>query len=906
MRVSFTSCIILVRLSAGSNQGESALSLSTVANEHSVKRVNRLPEPHESLRNLFEANAEIAEDSLFCQKLKSEYELSQMYRASLDKGLWEIIKPRLMDKTAKCQLGLIQAFVYSLFMEGKEMSLEEALVSRQTQINGLESMCDDPKHQEHLSSFFRSLYSWLPEYGSKMVAWTICPILFLPIVLEEVGGLFEMRKSILKLTESMPGPDLWNRFGLPEVFSRYPRREILDIATALVVPGTDSKEYDGIESFCVYQSLVIAGLKMYGFDEGYVRLSEICSLSPATVCDSLKENRLADISVNMGRWTDSPFPRIINLAESVGHENSGCLRFLAPIIAEGISKAILSQEVDSLLEARSNLDGLDKFCDLNMIQYLSGLTSNLGLLFFACNHKPVDTLCSRLATESFFFGTWNDKLVGSRFAQARFIEDIVNSGLVAAVNTAKEESCKKSLIGYIQGIMNIAVISWKVSLADFHTAADKVFFEDEFCLPQQDKLVKLRRNDPSFYRSACPNLPPLESSVLRTLANSIQYKGISSRLDVNRATALSDSLPLLCSVYADSSYPTSVYFNGEVGIDVKGLTRDWFTQVAGIAAGIGTTNPDSPNEIIKDIVGDLFIRRAEAKYIQFSAGADTEYLLFNDNKGPLNDDAREHYYAFGRLMALAFIKREQLGIPLPIFFFAKLLNGAITLKDLSPNEHEWANFAFNFIQHIKALPEGMKLENPYYGYYDEDHAHEEFENVDKDNVEEAISLAASSVLPQFTEEMLTEIRKGFEYFVPLDQIRRYFTPEHFKLLIVGEDNLDVAALKRLAERPPYGGMMGDSYYPKRVSEDVFNWLFDWLKDQPRDIHRRFMRFVTGSSSLSARTIKVTGPDLSTQGLMPLAHTCFNHISLPFYSDLKQLSEKLEEAIQNANYGGVEQ
>ena len=130
--------------------------------------------------------------------------------------------------------------------------------------------------------------------------------------------------------------------------------------------------------------------------------------------------------------------------------------------------------------------------------------------------------------------------------------------------------------------------------------------------------------------------------------------------------------------------------------------------------------------------------------------------------------------------------------------------------------------------------------------------------------------------------------------------------EHFKLLIVGEDNLDVAALKRLAERPPYGGMMGDSYYPKRVSEDVFNWLFDWLKDQPRDIHRRFMRFVTGSSSLSARTIKVTGPDLSTQGLMPLGHTCFNHISLPFYSDLKQLSEKLEEAIQNANYGGVEQ
>ena len=51
-----------------------------------------------------------------------------------------------------------------------------------------------------------------------------------------------------------------------------------------------------------------------------------------------------------------------------------------------------------------------------------------------------------------------------------------------------------------------------------------------------------------------------------------------------------------------------------------------------------------------------------------------------------------------------------------------------------------------------------------------------------------------------------------------------------------------------------------------------------------------MRFVTGNASLTAKPIKITGPEYPDQGVMPLGQSCFSEISIPFYGSQKELAE----------------
>ena len=118
----------------------------------------------------------------------------------------------------------------------------------------------------------------------------------------------------------------------------------------------------------------------------------------------------------------------------------------------------------------------------------------------------------------------------------------------------------------------------------------------------------------------------------------------------------------------------------------------------------------------------------------------SDYLVLNIAKSPLTEKTRAEYFAFGRLIAIAFIKKEQLGILLPVFFFSKMLLGTVSDIDFFPEEAEWVKSAHNFIKLCNNG--GIEMENH---YKDDEYITEEMVNQNK--IDEIMSKAPNTFMP---------------------------------------------------------------------------------------------------------------------------------------------------------------
>jgi len=129
------------------------------------------------------------------------------------------------------------------------------------------------------------------------------------------------------------------------------------------------------------------------------------------------------------------------------------------------------------------------------------------------------------------------------------------------------------------------------------------------------------------------------------------------------------------------------------------------------------------------------------------------------------------------------------------------------------------------------------------------------------------------------------MRAGFQTMFHLDMVKTTYTARDLKLLIAGSDSLNIGELKAAAvarmDQPP-------------VKMQSFHWLFEWLAEQPISSQRLFMRFVTGSPSLSVRPLEFSGLPLGS--MFPLSHTCMHWIELPEYQTRAELEATMNEAI----------
>ena len=626
------------------------------------------------------------------------------------------------------------------------------------------------------------------------------------------------------------------------------------------------------------------------FDPYIINFAVSCTEDKGHVCGFLQA--MDKVSNGLSQvWQEaivsSAFPGLSDLASS---DDRRCIFLSWPLLDVAWEKylsikRLSNNEIEKVV--RSAIPQLDRICDQN--RYMWSLYPHIGILCSA----SIDEVCSGQ-----FSGATDWVLEG--FPEA--LDVVVPNIYVCQELALQIMNFVWENVGQMRPL-SISATAFPNVERFCQVDPDSGYYQRDYLriamlcsFPIRDICSKMIDDESLLYGpNPLPGLPALMRTIIRSLGDDgvveecrtllytilpqLPRRYVGGRLDVDRRRAFSDSLPLLTSLTAPKYYPTSVYFNGEEGIDAGGLRRDWFGRIAAIVS----------EPISDDKAGNLFkfTETSGEKLLQLNLDPDQ---MASEGRGisgaaglQLTPFGRSVYYAFGRLMAIAFIQREQLGMALPSFFFAKLLNGVITLDDLSPEEEARKTSLEKFAADFEKRDPGDVLESG--GIFPDQISSQ---TITKQNVHAVMNQLADSLIPNV---IMDHIRSGFDHAVRIDLVRARFLPRHLKLLIAGESELDVDELETIAKRD-------DDMPPSDVAFDL---LFEWLRLQKTSTHRQFMRFVTGSPSLSARRLTIRGPAVD-QGMLPKPHTCSGQLDLPNYTTIEELNEKMLLAIASEEMG----
>ena len=179
--------------------------------------------------------------------------------------------------------------------------------------------------------------------------------------------------------------------------------------------------------------------------------------------------------------------------------------------------------------------------------------------------------------------------------------------------------------------------------------------------------------------------------------------------------------------------------------------------------------------------------------------------------------------------------------------------------------------------------------------------------VTNDNIEEYLEANLKYRLLGRTRTQLTELFLGFFDVVP-EPALTVFDPNELELMLCGLPEIDMADWQA---NTIYSGL----YESKGRAHQSVNWFWDIIRDDfDQEMKARLLQFVTGTSGVPSRGFSVLqGNDgnikkFAIHGVhtsnfpFPRAHTCFNRIDLPMYSNRKEMAEKLRIAVTSAAIG----
>ncbi|CAD7927436.1 unnamed protein product [Amoebophrya sp. A120] len=364
-------------------------------------------------------------------------------------------------------------------------------------------------------------------------------------------------------------------------------------------------------------------------------------------------------------------------------------------------------------------------------------------------------------------------------------------------------------------------------------------------------------------------------------------------LKVRRDNLIQDTLMKLGAATPSSfRKQLKVVFEGEQGVDEGGVQKEFF-------------------QLLLDQLYD-------PNYAMFNYNPDNKTYWFN--LGSFENNLQ--YELFGTLLGIAIYNHVILDIRFPLAVYQKLLSDDATgranftvddLLEVSPDmgrsllqllEFEGnveETFCRDFVASYESF--GAEIQVP---------LKEGGESipVTNENRGEFVSLYVDWFFNKSVFDKFRSFKKGFlRCFQPDDKEKSrvvqgpsgqnlflsLFRASELELLICGNEVLDFASLK--SNTIYQDGFESDS--------DTVAWFWEIVLDDFVEEERKsLLSFCTGSSrappkGLGAPEAKLTigrqGPDSEA---LPTAHTCFNHLLIPEYSDKEKLRAKLKLAIAN--------
>ncbi len=359
------------------------------------------------------------------------------------------------------------------------------------------------------------------------------------------------------------------------------------------------------------------------------------------------------------------------------------------------------------------------------------------------------------------------------------------------------------------------------------------------------------------------------------------YQRTRPRLVVRRKTLFADAFHQM-KKWSKSQLMSrmSVSFLNEEGVDAGGLTREWYEHM-----GKAMFNPN---------------------YGMFIPSADNN-AVFQPN--PNSNIHMDHLSNF-KFVGLFVAKAIHDGHLLNAYFTKSFLKHILAIET---SFEDYQAIDYNHYKNLKWMVEN-NIENVIFerfsvptsrfgvkGLVDLKEGGEDIE-VNNSNKKQFVDLIAKYKMTDSVKVQLDAFKEGFNILIP-NWLISIFTFSELDLLICGMPEIDVNDLRNNCNY--HGGLSPIT--------PLVKWFWEVLLEMDKEELAALLQFVTGTSKVPLGGFKnlqgMNGiqkfqlhPSVRSDERLPTAHTCFNQLDLPRYSNKQILKEKLLMAVRECSQG----
>ncbi|PAA85655.1 hypothetical protein BOX15_Mlig017050g1 [Macrostomum lignano] len=359
-------------------------------------------------------------------------------------------------------------------------------------------------------------------------------------------------------------------------------------------------------------------------------------------------------------------------------------------------------------------------------------------------------------------------------------------------------------------------------------------------------------------------------------------------ITVRRSHLVADSMRQISAKQKDLKKKLRVTFEGEAGLDMGGLTKEWFLL---LIRSVFLSN------------SGLFTYDAKSRCYWFS-------LAPKDNQ--------QEYYLIGALMGLAVYNSINLDVRFPSICYRKLLSPSVvpsttgttqlgvcpvTLTDLREVMPELAHGLYELLRHQGDVAEdfGATFEIAYTDGAGKNRTVElkpdgRSISVTNANRQEYVAMYCDYLLNKGVYSKFRSFYLGFHQVCASNALI-LLRPEEVEHLVCGSPKFDFNELRKVT--------VYDGYRP---NDAQVKWFWDIAINMEPAKQAALLLFITGSDripvgGMAEMQMKIVR--VNRLEMLPIAHTCFNQIMLPTYKTKATLTERLLLAIDNSEGFGLE-
>lgn len=323
-----------------------------------------------------------------------------------------------------------------------------------------------------------------------------------------------------------------------------------------------------------------------------------------------------------------------------------------------------------------------------------------------------------------------------------------------------------------------------------------------------------------------------------------------------------------------------IKFNGEDGLDYGGLSREWFFLLS--------------HEMFNPL------------YCLFQYSSHDNYTLQINPHSAINQDHIKYFRFVGRIVGMAIFHQKFLDAFFISAMYKMILNKPISLSDMESVDadiHRSLEWILN--NDIKDLDLTFSTDDEEFGKVETIDLKPNGRNipVTEETKTEYVKLITEFRIRTRIEKQLNSFKDGIFEIVPASYLE-IFDPRELEMLISGIADVNVNDWKSNTVYKNYS-----------ENDQVVQWFWQIVESLSAEEKSRLLQFVTGTSRVPVNGFKdLHGSDgprkfciekVNSLDKLPVAHTCFNRLDLPTYSNYDVMKQKLVLAIEETMGFGAE-